>query len=66
LPFFADLHWVLLMLVFADGTVVLVCLAFFTDRFFCCDFVERNAPKNFWWCSIGFAASSDLVQMAEP
>jgi hypothetical protein len=20
----------------------------------CLDFIERNAPKNFWWCSGGF------------
>jgi hypothetical protein len=20
----------------------------------CCDFIERNAPKNYWWCSCDF------------
>jgi hypothetical protein len=34
----------------------------------CCDFMDRNAPKNFWWCSGSFLLlpSSDLGESAEP
>jgi hypothetical protein len=51
LPLLASLSWALLMLVFADklwhwfalpSSLIIISHAF----------LERNAPKNFWWCSV--------------
>jgi hypothetical protein len=53
LPVVADLHWALLMLVFTDYAVwhwfALPSLLIIV----CCNFVERNRPKN-WWSSSSF------------
>lgn len=48
--FFAHQHWVSLTVVFAGGTFLLICLAFFFD-FHLSWLHKENTQKNFWWYS---------------
>jgi hypothetical protein len=56
----------LLMLVFADDALALVCLAFFLI-IASHDFIERNTLKNFWWHSgCFFLLPWDECRLVEP
>ena len=47
-------YWALLMLIFADNAVWYWFTLPSLLIIICHDFVERNAPKNFWWYFRGF------------
>jgi hypothetical protein len=54
LSFFAGHLWALLMLAFADDAGWYWYALPFLLVIICCDFIERNVPKNFWRCFSSF------------